>query len=140
MISSMLSAMKDCICWMRDAIMSKALEPALAAYRVDTGWPKEHLNANMVCNASVGLGALAIAGDTGPLHLACALRRPVVGIYGPTDPSRNGPYGCNFKVLRSPTSRRDHTRHPEPEAGLLTIHPADVLPAVHGLLAEENAR
>lgn len=84
--------------------------------------------------------ALAIAGDTGPLHLACALRRPVVGIYGPTDPSRNGPYGCNFKVLRSPTSRRDHTRHPEPEAGLLTIHPADVLPAVHGLLAEENAR
>jgi heptosyltransferase-1 len=84
--------------------------------------------------------ALAIAGDTGPLHLACALGRPVVGIYGPTDPSRNGPYGCNFKVLRSPHSRRDHTRHPEPEAGLLTIHPADVLRAVHGLLAEENAR
>ena len=35
--------------------------------------------------------ALCIAGDTGPLHLACALGRPVVGIYGPTDPSRNGP-------------------------------------------------
>ena len=37
--------------------------------------------------------SLAIAGDTGPLHLACALGRPVVGIYGPTDPSRNGPFG-----------------------------------------------
>ena len=37
--------------------------------------------------------SLTIAGDTGPLHLACALGRPVVGIYGPTDPSRNGPYG-----------------------------------------------
>ena len=37
--------------------------------------------------------ALCIAGDTGPLHLACALGRPVVGIYGPTDPSRNGPFG-----------------------------------------------
>jgi heptosyltransferase-1 len=54
---------------------------------------------------------LAIAGDTGPLHLACALGRPVVGIYGPTDPSRNGPFGTQFKVLRSPQSRRDHTRY-----------------------------
>jgi hypothetical protein len=49
--------------WVRDAMMLKALEPALAAYRLDNGWPKEHLNWNMVCNASVGLGALAIAGD-----------------------------------------------------------------------------
>ena len=46
--------------------------------------------------------ALVIAGDTGPLHLACALGRPVVGIYGPTDPSRNGPFGTRFRVLRSP--------------------------------------
>jgi heptosyltransferase-1 len=82
--------------------------------------------------------ALAIAGDTGPLHLACALRRPVVGVFGPTDPSRNGPFGCNFKVLRSPDSRRDHARHAEPEAGLLTIQPIDVLRAVHELLAKEN--
>ena len=44
---------------------------------------------------------LAVAGDTGPLHLACALGEPVVGIYGPTDPSRNGPFGSRFKVLRS---------------------------------------
>lgn len=84
--------------------------------------------------------ALVIAGDTGPLHLACALGRPVVGIYGPTDPSRNGPYGTNFKVLRSPDSRRDHTRHEAPEAGLLTISPKDVLQAVDELLAKENLR
>ncbi len=50
--------------------------------------------------------ALAIGGDTGPIHLACALGRPVVGIYGPTDPARNGPYGTRFKVLRSPLSQR----------------------------------
>ena len=86
------------------------------------------------------LVTLCIAGDTGPLHLACALGRPVIGIYGPTDPSRNGPFGCNFKVLRSPDSRRDHARRSETEAGLLTIQPADVLRAVHELLAEENAR
>src|SRR5208337_2977167 len=59
--------------------------------------------------------ALCVAGDTGPLHLACALGRPVVGIYGPTDPSRNGPFGTRFKVLRSPESKRDHARRAEPE-------------------------
>jgi heptosyltransferase-1 len=84
--------------------------------------------------------ALVIAGDTGPLHLACALERPVVGIYGPTDPSRNGPFGTRFKVLRSPESRRDHTRREAPEAGLLTISPEDVLTAAYELLAEEKAR
>ncbi len=35
---------------------------------------------------------LFVAGDTGPLHLACALGTPVVGIYGPTSPTRNGPW------------------------------------------------
>jgi heptosyltransferase-1 len=84
--------------------------------------------------------ALVIAGDTGPLHLACALGRPVVGIYGPTDPSRNGPFGTRFRVLRSPESRRDHSRHEAPEAGLLTISPDDVLNAASDLLAEESAR
>jgi len=84
--------------------------------------------------------ALVIAGDTGPLHLACALVRPVVGIYGPTDPRRNGPFGTSFRVLRSPESRRDHTRNRAPEAGLLTIGPEDVLRAADELLAEGNSR
>jgi heptosyltransferase-1 len=78
--------------------------------------------------------AMVIAGDTGPLHLGCALGRPVVGIYGPTDPSRNGPFGSPYKVLRSPESRRDHTRRAAPEAGLLTIQAPDVLRAAHELL------
>jgi len=84
--------------------------------------------------------SLCIGGDTGPLHLACALSRPVVGIYGPTDPSRNGPYGTRARVLRSPESRRDHSRRAAPEPGLLTITPDDVLRAADELLAEENAR
>ena len=36
---------------------------------------------------------VVIGGDTGPLHLAAALGTKVVGLYGPTDPRRNGPYG-----------------------------------------------
>jgi heptosyltransferase-1 len=83
--------------------------------------------------------ALCIAGDSGPLHLACALGRPVVGIYGPTDPTRNGPFGTRSRVLRSPNSRRDHSRKAEPEAGLLTIEPEEVLQAADELLAEEGA-
>ncbi|HEY1986769.1 MAG TPA: glycosyltransferase family 9 protein [Terracidiphilus sp.] len=83
--------------------------------------------------------ALVIAGDTGPLHLACTLGRPVVGIYGPTDPARNGPFGTRFRVLRSPESRRDHTRRAEPEAGLLTITPNAVLQVARELLSEEGA-
>ncbi|MYD70432.1 MAG: lipopolysaccharide heptosyltransferase I [Acidobacteria bacterium] len=36
--------------------------------------------------------ALVVSGDTGPLHLAAALGVPVVGLYGPSDPARNGPW------------------------------------------------
>jgi heptosyltransferase I len=78
--------------------------------------------------------SLMIAGDTGPLHLACAFGKPVVGIFGPTDPERNGPFGCDFRVLRHPESQRDHTRHSEPEAGLLTITPEAVFSAAQELL------
>lgn len=83
--------------------------------------------------------ALVIAGDTGPLHLACALGKPVVGIYGPTDPSRNGPFGTRARVLRHPASRRDHSRREAPEAGLLTIQPDQVLAAAEELLQEVAA-
>ena len=44
--------------------------------------------AFLLANAS-----LVIGGDTGPLHLAAALGTPLIGLYGPTDPRRNGPYG-----------------------------------------------
>ncbi|HYM00764.1 MAG TPA: glycosyltransferase family 9 protein [Blastocatellia bacterium] len=36
--------------------------------------------------------ALFVGGDTGPLHLAAAMRAPIVGLYGPTSPERNGPF------------------------------------------------
>jgi heptosyltransferase-1 len=81
---------------------------------------------------------LVIGGDTGPVHLACALGRPVVGVYGPTDPSRNGPYGTRVRVLRNPDSRRDHTRREVTEAGLLTIAPEQVVAAAIELMIEER--
>jgi ADP-heptose:LPS heptosyltransferase len=36
--------------------------------------------------------SLLVSGDTGPLHIAAAVGTPIVGIYGPTSPARNGPW------------------------------------------------
>lgn len=44
-------------------------------------------------------GALLVSGDTGPLHLAAALGTPVVGLYGSSDPARNGPWSPNDEVV-----------------------------------------
>jgi lipopolysaccharide heptosyltransferase I len=42
---------------------------------------------------------LLISGDTGPIHLAAAVGTPVVGIYGPTDPRRNGPWSAADRTV-----------------------------------------
>jgi heptosyltransferase I len=44
--------------------------------------------------AALLANAVAVVGaDTGPIHLAAAMGRKVVGLHAPTDPRRNGPYG-----------------------------------------------
>jgi len=42
--------------------------------------------------AMVKSADLIVTGDTFALQAACALRRPVVGLFGPTNPERNGPF------------------------------------------------
>lgn len=79
---------------------------------------------------------LFVGGDTGPVHIAAALGIPVVAIYGPTDPARNGPFGNGpIAVLRSAASVTSHARRREPESGLLTIKVADVLAAAARVLS-----
>ncbi|NOR12214.1 MAG: lipopolysaccharide heptosyltransferase I [Candidatus Aminicenantes bacterium] len=41
---------------------------------------------------------LIVSGDTFALQVACALSRPVVGIFGPTNPKRNGPFSLNDRI------------------------------------------
>ena len=84
--------------------------------------------------ALVRRAALVIAGDTGPLHLAAALERPVVALFGPTDPARNGPYGTRAVVLRHESSRRNYKRRAETETGLTRITVDEVVEAALGLL------
>ncbi len=79
--------------------------------------------------------ALLIAGDTGPLHLAAALGIPVVALFGPTSPERNGPYFQPSSTLRDPGSITDHHRHTTTEAGLQRISVDTVLHAALALLA-----
>ncbi|HEY5055137.1 MAG TPA: glycosyltransferase family 9 protein [Acidobacteriaceae bacterium] len=78
--------------------------------------------------------AVVVGGDTGPLHLAAALERPVVGIYGPTDPARNGPYGTRSRVLRDAESVTSHKRRHEVEAGMLKITVEEVVEAAREML------
>ena len=36
-----------------------------------------------------------VSGDTGPLHIAAAVGTPIVSLFGPTDPARNGPWSIS---------------------------------------------
>jgi heptosyltransferase-1 len=81
---------------------------------------------------------LFVGGDTGPLHLAAALRVPVVAIYGPTDPARNGPYGTRSIVLRSVESVTSHARRAEADEGMLGIGSEAVVAAANKCWSETS--
>jgi heptosyltransferase-1 len=82
---------------------------------------------------------LFIGGDTGPLHLAAALQVPVVAIFGPTDPARNGPYGTRSVVLRKPASKTSLSHTSAPDPGLLAISAEEVISAARELLRSTSA-
>jgi heptosyltransferase I len=82
---------------------------------------------------------LFIGGDTGPMHMAAILGVPVVAIFGPTNPARNGPYGTRSIVLRNAASITSHARHPRPDAAMLEIGAPEVVDAAVKLLGATRA-
>jgi heptosyltransferase-1 len=78
---------------------------------------------------------LFVGGDSGPLHLACAVGCPVVGIYGPTDPAVNAPWGVPHQVV-SPPGRvyRGVKRLDRESGGFAGIEPVQAAEAVSRLL------
>jgi len=94
----------------------------------------------VVCNvtgliALVRRMALMVGGDSGPMHLAAALGIPLVALFGPTDPERNGPRGPGAKVvLRDPASVTSYKRANSEDAGLARISVDAVVDAVRSLL------
>lgn len=85
--------------------------------------------------------AAAVVGiDSGPLHLAAALERPGVAVFGPTDPERNGPYGATFTVLRRPEAATSYKRRREIDASMRAITPEMVAQAIEERLAAGCSR
>ncbi len=84
--------------------------------------------------------AAAVVGiDSGPMHLAAALAKPGVAIFGPTDPARNGPYGDSFTVLRCPRAQTSYKRRDYDES-MTRITPEAVCDALEGRIGRHAAR
>jgi heptosyltransferase-1 len=81
---------------------------------------------------------MVIGGDTGPVHLAAALGIPVVGIFGPTSPARNGPFGTRKIVLRNPSSPTTHARRKQADEAMLEISSEEVIQAALQLLKDSG--
>jgi len=87
---------------------------------------------------------LMITNDTGPMHVAAALGKPLVALFGPTEPRRTGPYGHLESVLRHdlPCSPclKSHCAWEKPEECLKAISPALVLERVCSILQTSAAQ
>ena len=89
--------------------------------------------------------ALMVTNDTGPMHIAAALGRPVLALFGPTEPTRTGPYGQLAHVLRMDLPcapcMKSTCAHAEPLACLKALTVDRVFQAaVAQLGAEVNAK
>ena len=79
--------------------------------------------------------AAAIVGvDSGPVHLAAALRKPGVAIFGPTDPAINGPYGGTLVVLRAAGAPTSYKREDSIAPSMREITPWQVWTRLRELL------
>lgn len=77
-----------------------------------------------------------VGGDSGPLHLACGVGCPVVGLYGPTDPVVNGPWNVPSVALSRPESRYTGIKAIDRDReGFDGLAPETVCEAIRGLLA-----
>jgi lipopolysaccharide heptosyltransferase II len=78
------------------------------------------------------LCSLVITNDTGPMHVAAALHRPIIALFGPTDPGNTGPYGQRENVIQLSdldclACDDDRCAGGQPGACLRNITPAMVL-------------
>jgi heptosyltransferase-1 len=94
----------------------------------------------VVCNvtgliALIRRASLLVGGDSGPTHLAASLGVPLVALFGPTDPARNGPWGPGPKtVLRDAAAVTSYKRRAETDPGLQRITVERVAKAVEALI------
>ncbi len=100
----------------------------------------------VVCNvtgliALLRRAVLVIGGDSGPTHLAAALGIPLVALFGPTDPERNGPWGPGSRiVLRDPASLTSYKHVDRLDPGLANLSVSVVLESAQRLLEADGRR
>lgn len=87
--------------------------------------------------------AVMLTNDTGPMHAAAAMRLPVVGLFGPTDPRRTGPYGQQADSLRIPLPcspcLKQRCSHPRQMECLQALTPDRVVARIEFHLAANAA-
>ena len=85
--------------------------------------------------------AQAVIGvDSGPMHLAAALSKPGVAIFGPTDPASHGPYGGSLRTLRSEDAVTSMKRRMEIDESMKDVTPQMVLDALKTAIAGVSAK
>ncbi len=84
---------------------------------------------------------IMISGDTGPMHIAAAVGTPLIGIFGPTDPTRNGPWSEDDLTISRFHECACHYQRQCRLNGwcLLDISPRQVLDLVDRRLARAHA-
>jgi ADP-heptose:LPS heptosyltransferase len=84
---------------------------------------------------------LVVSGDTGPLHIAAAMGAPLVALFGPTWPARNGPWNPDDAVVsRAEMCKCHHKRQCLIGAPCIdSISVEEVTAAVDLRLARERA-
>lgn len=95
--------------------------------------------------ALIRRSTICLTNDSGPMHLAVALARPVVSIFGPTDPLWVGPYRHPDAVLRaelpcSPCYLRALSRCPHDHTCMQEISAAAVIEQIETALAQPGTK
>jgi len=85
--------------------------------------------------------ATAVLGvDSGPMHLAAALGKPGVALFGPTDPARNGPYGGSLHVLRWPGAVTTYKRTDAIDESMRRIAVEEVFESLRAALCRARGK
>src|ERR1700731_4509127 len=139
-------------CWRPErfgALCQKIFESLSLRCVINYGPGEEDLAAKLRATSGDAAPVL-FNGDPGPLHVAVALGTPVVALFGPTNPARNGPYRNPASsasaaqssdrynpqdiVLRAPNVVTTHSRQDRTHPSMLEIQVDAVFEAVHRIV------
>ena len=84
--------------------------------------------------------ASVVGVDSGPLHLAAALKKPGVALFGPTDPAQTGPFGSPMVVLRDEHAQTTYKRGSTTDQSMANISPQRVAEALATSLESQTAK